>query len=306
MLGEIHARSQAPPVAAPDAAATTPAVELDPLEGGSRGKHGKSAEDRQPILRALPPGLDANPPAPDDLKAEHLTWKGEYQATKDGQPVLGPDSRPIPVLYNTKGKRVKSKVKPLHTHPLTVVAGTLTVDGWTGKARLNYDIPGQDFLYFSSPSIGTVIVSQTAFPDSREQKFAMDGKTLTIHVSEHEIQLSSDKPMALKKPESVWVRLDTGYRQDPRYPVMGYGAVTRQPYAWPAATLAATRGAAAAPPLPQSMMPTVITPVCLSQVGKPCVTSAALPAQKPQPARSQSRSVPATMESENAIQTPVQ
>lgn len=257
-------------------------------------------------MLVLPPGLDANPPAQDDLKAEHLTWEGEYQAEKDGQPVLGPDSRPIPVLYNAKGKRVKSKVKPLHTHPLTVEAGTLTVDGWTGKARLNYDIPGQDFLYFSAPSIGTAIVSQTAFPDSREQKLAMDGKTLTIHVNDHEIQLASDKTLAAKKPESVWVRLDPEYRQDLRYPVMGFGAVTRPPYAWPAARLTATKGAAAAPPLPQSMMPSVVTPVCINQAGKPCADSAKSPVQKPQLAGPQSGSGSTTAEADRAKPTPLQ
>ena len=282
------ARAQAPAAPAPaDAPAATPADASGSEPQAKPADEAKSeskADEKQPVLRVLPAGLDPNPPSADDLKTDKLTWKGEYQATKDGQPVLGPDSRPIPVLYNAKGKRVKSKVKPLHSHPLTVVAGTLTVDGWTGKARLNYDIPGQDFLYFSAPRIGTVILSQTAFPGSREQKLALDGKTITIHVNDHDVQLASDKPLAGKKPESVWMRLDPDYRQDPRYPVMGFGAVTKPPYAWPGAKLQASKGAADAPPLPESMMPTVVSAICIAQPGKPCAAAPVKPTATPRAA----------------------
>lgn len=227
-----------------------------------------------PTLRVLPEGLDANPPSPEDLKAQNLTWKGEYEATKDGQPVLGPDSRPIPALYNAKGKRVKSKVKPLHSRPITVTAGTLTVDGWTGKARLNYDIPEQSFLYFSAPSIGTVVVSQTAFPGSREQKQALDGNTLTVHLPDHDLQLASDKPLLpVKKAVSVWVRVDPEFHQDPLYPVMGFGPVTKPPYAWPPAKLLAQKGAGKAPPLPRSMQPAVVAG-CNQKPGQTCLPTA--------------------------------
>ncbi len=48
--------------------------------------------------------------------------------------------------------------------------GTLTVDGWTGKARLNYDISEVKFLYVSIPGQGTVIASMEQFPNSSPQK----------------------------------------------------------------------------------------------------------------------------------------
>lgn len=290
----VSAVAQAgPPAYANMERKTAPAEPQESPKQGKSKEGGKADQKSGRTVRVLPEGLDSNPPSPDDLKAQHLVWKGEYEATKDGQPVLGPDSRPIPVLYNAKDKRVKSKVRPLHSRPITVVAGTLTIDGWTGKARLNYDIPEQSFLYFSAPKIGTVVVSQTAFPGSREQKQALDGNTLTVHIADHDLQLASDKPLAGKKPVSVWVRLDSDFYQDPLYPVMGFGTATRPPYAWPPAKVLVQEGAGKAPPLPRNMQPAVAA-VCIEKQGRTCPTPAQPHTASPEVSSTAAGTSPAT------------
>jgi len=226
-------------------------------------------------IRVLPDDVPPNPPKPEDLKLQKMVWHGEYEADHLGKPLLGPDGKPLPVLYNLKGKRQKSKIKIPKTHPITIVAGTLTVDGWTGKARLNYDIPDLKYIYLSAPTVGTVIISQTAFPGSVEQKGAFDGSNLTVKAGDHELQLASDKPMLGKKPVAAWVKIDPAYTEDPKYPVMGYGSKAKSPYEWPGAKLEKAKEKSSAvveaPPLPVSMRPKMVTPVCIAQPGgKPC------------------------------------
>ena len=220
--------------------------------------------------RDLPPEVEANPPKPEDLKASGSTWKGEYEADKDGKAILGPDDLPIPVLYNSKGKREKSKIKKAKSHPIHIASGTLTVDGWTGKAHLNYDIPDLKFIFLSAPTVGTVVVSQAAFPGSKEQKEAFVGKTLTVKAGDHELQLASDTVLLGKKPESAWVRQDADFTEDPRYPVMGYGSAAKAPYEWPGAKDTKQKGVSDAPPLPMSMRPKMIDTTCVAKPGAPC------------------------------------
>jgi|GEM_PF-5025378 len=239
------------------------------------------------VLRVLPEGMDENPPVKADLDLHNQTWKGEYEASKDGKPVLGPDARPIPVLYNKKGKRIKSNIKPLKTHPLKVVNGILTVDGWTGKARLNYDIPEQSFLYFSSPQLGTVIISQAPFPGSREQKVAFTGKSLLVHVTDHDVELTSEQDFTGKKAESAWVLVDPDFRADTRYPQMGYGSASHRPYAWPTAKQWDGKGSVNAPPLPASLVQQFPAKVCIPQPKSPCSTTGSA-------AHTTSKVVPAT------------
>lgn len=226
--------------------------------------------------RTLPPGVEPNPPKPEELALNGMTWKGEYETDTTGKILLGSDAMPLPVLYNKKGKRVRSKVKLPKTHPISISNGTLTVDGWAGKAQMNYDVPDMQFLYLSSPSIGTVVISQVPFPGSKEQKAAFDGQTLTVKVEDHELQLASDKPMLKTKAASAYVKYDAGFTQDGRYPVMGYGSAIDRPYAWPGAKEARVSGAAGdAPPLPASMKPKLATTICIPQAGHSCATPAA-------------------------------
>ncbi|WP_157178341.1 hypothetical protein [Terriglobus roseus] len=250
-----------------------------------------AAENDEPsahTLKVLPAGMEPNPPSVEDLAASGMTWRGEYEASFDGTPLVGPDARPLPVLYNKKGKRVKSKIKVAKSHPISIVDGTMTVDGWTGKARLNHDIPDLKFIYLSAPTIGTVIVSQSAFPGSLEQKDAFRENTLSVKVGDHEFQLASEKPLTGKKPESAWVKFDPQYTEDSRYPVMGYGSTAGAPYEWPGAKRIENKEATVAPPLPTGMRPKLATAVCITNCGKvPGFSPAAqaVPAAEPSPAK---------------------
>jgi hypothetical protein len=158
-----------------------------------------------------------------------------------------------------KGKKGK---QPKQT-PLDIVEGTLTVDGWTGKARMNYDIADLKFLYVWAPGVGTVVVSNGWFPQSDIQLNAFNGNSLTLTLKGHTIQIASDKRMLGKKPESAFVYVDTAYKFPSAFPVMGYGAAPLAPYAWPGATaVQIAKGAVVPPPLPKDLRPVLASPGC--------------------------------------------
>jgi hypothetical protein len=135
--------------------------------------------------------------------------------------------------------------------------GTLTVDGWTGKARLNYDITEIKFLYFYVPEVGTAIVSTERFPNSVEEKGGFNGKTLTVTTPDgHTIELTGEEPLVNKKSQSVWVGIDKDFVFPARYPAFGYGSTARAPYNWPGARPMSEEEkklASKAPPLPKGL-----------------------------------------------------
>ena len=92
------------------------------------------------------------------------------------------------------------KEKLPKTVAVSISRGTLTVDGLTGKAALNYEIKDLKYIYFYVPGIGTTVVSNDPFPGAVEQKHAFDDKTLTVTVNEHTVQLSSDNRLLGKSP----------------------------------------------------------------------------------------------------------
>ncbi len=181
-----------------------------------------------------------------------------------------------------KDKECIKKRKALLHHKelgMKIENGTLTVDGWTGKARLNYDIHDVKFLYVSIPGIGTVVASMQQFPNSVQQKEALDGKTLTLKTpDDHIVQLSSDETLVDKKEHVFFVLLDKTYVQPGRFPTMGYGTVAQAPYNWPGArpmTANEQKQSASAPPLPSGMQ--------AKQVQLPCQNVS--PGQKPTPVK---------------------
>jgi hypothetical protein len=214
-------------------------------------------------LRKLPPDVLPNPPKQDDLVLAKRSWRGEYEADAIGLPLLGLDGKPIPVLYDKKGKRIKSGVKIPKTHPIVIAQGTLTVDGLTAKARLNHDIPDLRYIYLSVPDVGTVIVAQGAFIGAAEQAEAFNGNTLTVMAGGHQVQLTSDRPLLDKGKKSAWVKIDQTYIADKRTPIMGYGSSLHAPYEWPGAKSVAEVGSKNAPPLPKQLLPTL-------SGGEPC------------------------------------
>ena len=188
---------------------------------------------------------------------------------KKGHPVFDGDGKPVfqtatDLGYDENGKKIRvKKEKPPKATPVSIASGTLTVDGWTGKARLNYDIADFKYMYVYVPGIGVTIVSQSAFPGAKEQAGAFNDKTLHVTVEGHPIELTSDKRLLGKKPESAWVAVDRGFLLPSKFPVFGYGPVTKAPYVWPGSKQSVEAGAEAeAPPLPVDVRPAVQLAPC--------------------------------------------
>jgi hypothetical protein len=179
--------------------------------------------------------------------------------------------------YDEKGKKIAAKkVKPEKMTPVSIAAGTLTVDGWTGKARLNYDIANLKFLYIYAPAIGTTIISQSAFPGAKEQPGAFNDKTLHVTVDGHAMEVYSERSMLGKKPRPAWVMVDRGFSLPAKFPVFGYGATLKSPYMWPGAK---NTVASEAPPLPTDLRPTLQLSACPAGMMR-LAAPAALPGQK--------------------------
>jgi len=205
---------------------------------------------------------------------------------KKGHPAFDGNGKPLfqtatNLGYDEKGRKILvKKVKPPKMTPVSISAGTLTVDGWTGKARLNYDIADLKFLYIYAPGVGIAIVSQNQFPGAKEQPSAFNGKALKITVDGHPIELASEKPLLGKKPQSAWVVVDRGFLLPAKFPVFGYGSATKAPYAWPGSKESvAAKGPVQAPPLPPDVRPTLLLAPCPAGMMRPAGPTA-LPGQK--------------------------
>jgi hypothetical protein len=195
---------------------------------------------------------------------------------KKGHPAFDADGKPLfqtatGLGYDEKGKKIAvKKIKPPKMTPVSISAGTLTVDGWTGKARLNYDIADLKYMYVYAPGIGIAIVSQNTFPGAKEQPAAFNGKTLHITVDSHPIELASEKLLLGKKPQSAWVAVDRGFLLPSKFPVFGYGAALKPPYSWPGAKdVIASKGPIQAPPLPPDVRPTLLLAPCPAGMMRP-------------------------------------
>ncbi|WP_433984220.1 hypothetical protein RBB78_03710 [Tunturiibacter empetritectus] len=166
--------------------------------------------------------------------------------------------------YDENGKKLHApKEKPPKTVSVSISRGTLTVDGMTGKAALNYEIKDLKYVYVYVPGVGTTIISNDPFPGAVEQKKAFDDKTLTVTVGDHVLQLASDNRLLGKTPESAYVLVDRSFSVPTKFPVVGYGPIRVAPYAWPGSKEnAVLTGAIEAPPLPADLRPTPLLQPC--------------------------------------------
>ncbi len=138
----------------------------------------------------------------------------------------------------------------------------MTVDGWTGKAGLNYSIMDLKFIYLWAPGIGTAIVSSEPFGKAQLQANAINGHTLTVNVGGHTLQVASDRDLLSGKEliKPAYVLLDTDYvPENSSYPQFGYGMTASPPYAWPASMANFTGDVSRAPALPKSLLPPIRT-----------------------------------------------
>jgi hypothetical protein len=191
------------------------------------------------------------------------------QRDKYGHPLFDDLGKPLMqnkdnLGYDENGKKLHPvKEKQPKIVSASISRGTLTIDGMTGKAALNYEIKDLKYIYFYVPGIGTTVVSNTPFPAAVEQKKAFDDKTLTITVREHTVQLTSEKSILGKTPQSAFVLVDKSFLVPAKFPVMGYGPIRVAPYAWPGSKKNEDlNGALDAPPLPPDLRPDPLLPAC--------------------------------------------
>lgn len=279
------ASSATPAEAASPATASAPAdVPPAPKTADvAKEKKGKSKKD----VYTGPNTIIELPPTPmlDEQGMQRLDPDGKpmwnppvkQQRDKKGHPLFDDNGKPVfqtknDMGYDEHGKKIKvQKEKEPKKVPISVARGTLTVDGMTGKAALNYDIADLKYIYLYAPGIGVAIVSNEPFQGAVEQKDAFNQRTLTVTIGEHTLQLASDKPLLGKKPESAYVMMDRQFTLPSRFPVMGYGTVIKAPYQWPGAK-PYTREADAedAPPPPADLLPTqLLSPCPAGQMRKP-------------------------------------
>jgi hypothetical protein len=200
----------------------------------------------------------------------------KQQRDKYGHPLFEENGKPVmqtatDLGFDEHGKKLHAeKTKAPKMVPVNVSRGILSVDGMAARAALNYDIPDFKYLYIFAPGVGTVVVSNEPFPGATAQQKGFDDKVLTVMVGEHVLQLASDQRLLAKEPKVAYVLVDREFVLPSRSPVMGYGPVRKSPYVWPGAKPNAAIAGVDVPPVPESMLPTLLLKPCpAGQMRKP-------------------------------------
>ena len=253
--------------AAPSSSASQPASPV-------KGKKGKQEYTGPMTLVVLPPApiLDEEGNQRQDPDG-NLMFNPPIKQQRDkyGHPLFDEHNKPVMQTkdnlgYDENGKKLHaSKEKAPKLVSVSITRGTLTVDGMTGKAALNYEIKDLKYIYFYIPGIGTTVVSNAPFPAAVEQKKAFDDKTLTVTVNDHIVQLTSEQRLLGKVPESAFVLVDKNFVVPTKFPVVGYGPIRVAPYAWPGSKQNEDlKGSVEAPPLPADLRPEPLLQACPS------------------------------------------
>jgi hypothetical protein len=249
----------------------TPAVSAPQPKPATKGKKGKQEYTGPTTLVVLEPTpmLDEEGNQRQDPDGKLMfNPPVKQQRDKFGHPLFDEHNKPVfqtkdNLGYDENGKKLHpSKEKPPKLVSVSIARGTLTVDGMTGKAALNYEIKDLKYIYFYIPGIGTTVVSNAPFPAAVEQKKAFDDKTLTVTVNDHIVQLTSDQRLLGKAPESAYVLVDKNFTVPTKFPVMGYGPIRVAPYAWPGSKQNDQKDSAEAPPLPADLRPVPLLQGC--------------------------------------------
>jgi hypothetical protein len=248
-----------------------PAASAPQPQSAAKGKKGKQEYTGPMTLVVLPPTpmLDEEGNQRQDPDGKLMfNPPVKQQRDKFGHPLFDEHNKPVMQTkdnlgYDENGKKLHpSKEKPPKLVSVSIARGTLTVDGMTGKAALNYEIKDLKYIYFYIPGIGTTVVSNAPFPAAVEQKKAFDDKTLTVTVNDHIVQLTSDQRLLGKAPESAYVLVDKNFTVPTKFPVMGYGPIRVAPYAWPGSKQNDQKDSAEAPPLPADLRPVPLLQGC--------------------------------------------
>ena len=241
--------------AASPSAAATPA----PANVPATGKKGKNVYAGPASVVVLEPT-----PMLDEEGRQRLDPMGKpmfnppvaQQRDKKGHPLFDAQGKPVfqtatELGYDENGKRIHvEKEKKTHTVAVSIVQGTMTVDGMTGRAGLNYEIKDFKYVYLYVPWIGMTLVSNMPFPGASEEKDAFRENTLTVKAGDHVLELYSEKRLLGKKPESAYVLVDRNFSLQTKLPLVGYGDLRQAPYAFPGSKVEAAKKASAAPVVP--------------------------------------------------------
>ncbi len=263
----------------PQTPSSTPAVPRQNVVAGKKGKEAYSGPTAVIVLEPTPMLDEEGRQRLDPAGKPMFNPPVSQQRDKKGHPLFDDKGKPVfqtatDMGYDDNGKKIHvEKEKKTHTVALSIVHGTLTVDGLTGKAGLNYEISDLKYIYLYVPWIGMTIVSNGQFPGAVEEKEAFKENTLTVKSGDHELELYSEKRLLGKKPESAYVLLDRNFNLQTKFPIMGYGDLRQAPYAFPGSKIDVAKGSSA-PPLPANLRPGTVLPPCPAGQMRPAGTVA--------------------------------